>query len=45
MVGVEDRVEDLDNRDTARLEMCFSALCGIPLGPGSLPNIRPMMAA
>ena len=30
---------------TARMGRCFRALFGIPLGPGALPNLRPLMAS
>ena len=33
------------SRCTARTGRCFRALFGIPLGPGALSTLRPMMAS
>jgi hypothetical protein len=43
-MGEDDSVEDLDQGVTSRWGRCFTAVFGIPFGPGALPILRALKA-
>jgi len=45
VIGEEDRVENVDQVDTAPCGRCFKVLLGILFGPGDLLTLRPLMAS
>jgi hypothetical protein len=44
-MGAEERIKDKDKKVDRTLRKMLRTLFGIPLGPGALPSLRPLMAS